>query len=115
MTLQLLRFEAFYQLKQRAFPLMASLFLLFGAFAGRQGFAPAKVDFNSAYQINFFTGLFTLGCVFIVVFFAISGMLRDKHYNMENIIYSTAIKKWQLFLSRYLGVFLFSLLPLHLS
>lgn len=110
MILQLLYFEVFYQLKQRAFPLLAGLFLFFGVYVGRQGFAPANVDFNSTYQINFFTNLFSLGCVFIVMFFAISGMLRDKHYNMENIIYSTAIKKWQFFWSRYLGVFLFSLL-----
>tara|TARA_R110001583_G_scaffold13561_3_gene57950 strand:+ start:3478 stop:7041 length:3564 start_codon:yes stop_codon:yes gene_type:complete len=107
---QLLRFEAFYQLKQRAFPLLAGLFLYLGIFAGRQGFAPANVDFNSTYQINFFTSLFTLASVFIVMFFAISGMLRDKRYNMENIIYGTAIKKWQFFWSRYLGVFVSSLL-----
>ncbi len=110
MIIQLLRFEAFYQLKQRAFPLLAGLFLYLGIFAGRQGFAPANVDFNSTYQINFFTSLFTLASVFIVMFFAISGMLRDKRYNMENIIYSTAIKKWQFFWSRYLGVFVSSLL-----
>jgi hypothetical protein len=94
MITQLLRFEAFYQLKQRAFPLLAGLSLFMGILAGRQGFAPANVDFNSIYQINFFTSLFTLASVFIVMFFAISGMLRDKRYNMENIIYSTAIKKW---------------------
>ena len=110
MISQLLRFEAFYQLKQRAFPLLASLFFFMGILAGRQGFAPANIDFNSAYQINFFTGLLSLGSLFIVMFFAISGMLRDRRFNMENIIYSTAIKKWQFFWSRYLGVFVSSLL-----
>lgn len=109
MITQLLRFEAFYQLKQRAFLLLVGLFLFMGIVAGRQGFAPANVDFNSTYQINFFTGLFSLGSVFIVMFFAISGMLRDRHFNMENIIYSTSIKKWQFFWSRYLGVFVSSL------
>ncbi|MBI9059965.1 MAG: hypothetical protein JEZ01_19525 [Labilibaculum sp.] len=110
MIIQLLRFEAFYQLKQRAFPLLAGLFFFMGILAGRQGFAPANVDFNSTYQINFFTGLISLGSVFIVMFFAISGMLRDRRFNMENIIYSTSIKKWQFFWSRYLGVFVSSLL-----
>jgi len=110
MILQLLRFEAFYQLKQRAFPLLAGLFFFMGILAGRQGFAPANVDFNSTYQINFFTGLMSLSCVFIVMFFAISGMLRDRRFNMESMIYSTAIKKWQFFWSRYLGVFVSSLL-----
>ncbi|MDE5420454.1 hypothetical protein L3049_20885 [Labilibaculum sp. DW002] len=110
MISQLLRFEAFYQLKQRVFPLLAGLFFFMGILAGRQGFAPANVDFNSTYQINFFTGLISLGSVFIVMFFAISGMLRDRRFNMENIIYSTSIKKWQFFWSRYLGVFVSSLL-----
>ena len=110
MIIQLLRFEAFYQLKQRAFPLLAGLFAFFGWLAGRQDFAPANVDFNSTYQIFFFTSLFSLASLFIVMFFAISGMLRDRRYNMENIIYSTSIKKSQFFWSRYLGVFVSSLL-----
>ena len=65
---QLLGFEVFYQLKQRAFPLFAFLFLLLGFFVGGQGFAPANVNFNSNYQVFFNTGLFTLGCVFIIMF-----------------------------------------------
>jgi ABC-type Na+ efflux pump permease subunit len=48
--------------------------------------------------------------MFAIMFFAISGMLRDKQYRMEAIIYSTPIKKSHFFLSRFLGVFAFSLL-----
>lgn len=106
---QLLSFEVFYQLKQRAFPIFALLFLFLGIFVGRQGFAPTNVDFNSNYQVFFYTGLFTLGSVFIIMFFVISGVLRDIQYHMESLINSSSIKKHQYFLSRFLGVFIFSI------
>ena len=107
---KLLQFEVFYQLKQRAFPIFAVLFLALGVFVGRQGFAPKGVNFNSVYQVYFHTSLFTLGSVFIIMFFAISAMLRDKQHNMESLIYSSSIKKSQYFWSRFLGTFLFSVL-----
>ena len=107
---KLLQFEVFYQLKQRAFPIFALLFLLLGVFVGKQGFAPKGVNFNSVYQIYFHTGLFTLGSVFIIMFFAVSAMLRDKQYKMEGLIYSTSIKKRDYFWSRFLGTFIFSVL-----
>jgi ABC-2 type transport system permease protein len=107
---QLLGFEVFYQLKQRAFPIFAILFFLLGVFLSGQGFAPKGVNFNSVYQVYFQTSIFTLGSVFIVMFFAISAMLRDRQYNMESLIYSSSIKKIHFFWSRFLGTFIFSVL-----
>ena len=37
-------------------------------------------------------------------------MLRDKQHNMENLVYSSSIKKNHYFWSRFLGTFLFSVL-----
>ena len=110
MFTQLLKFEVFYQVKQRAFPIFAILFLFLGIFVGRQGFAPTGVDYNSVYQVYFHTSLFTLGSVFIIMFFAISAMLRDKQHNMELLIYSSSIQKAYYFWSRFLGTFIFSIL-----
>jgi ABC-2 type transport system permease protein len=107
---KLLQFEMFYQLKQRVFLIFAILFLALGVFVGRNGFASAGVNFNSVYQVYFSTSIFTLGSVFIVMFFAISGILRDKQHNMEGLIYSSSIKKSQYFWSRFIGAFLFSVL-----
>lgn len=107
---KLLQFEVFYQIKQRAFPLFVVLFLALGVFVGRQGYAPKGINFNAVYQVYFHTSLFTLGSVFIVMFFAISAMLRDKQHNMESIIYSSSIKKSHYFWSRFFGTFLFSVL-----
>lgn len=110
MFLNLLKFELFYQLKQRAFPLFALLFLLLGVFIGRQGFAPQGVDFNAPYQIYFHTTTATIGSVFIIMIFAVSGVLRDRQHNMESLIYSSSLSKANYFWSRFLGVFLFSLI-----
>lgn len=107
---QLLQFEVFYQLKQRAFPLFAILFLALGYFAGSRGFAPQGENFNSIYQVYFHTSIFTLGSVFITMFFAISAMLRDKQHNMEGMIFGSSIKKIDYFWSRFLGTFVFSVL-----
>ena len=79
---KLLQFEVFYQFKQRAFPLFAILFLALGVFVGRQGFATKGINFNAVYQIYFQTSILTLGSIFIIMFFAISAMLRDKQHDM---------------------------------
>ncbi len=110
MFVKLLQFEIFYQLKQRAFPLLALIFLLFGFFLGGQGFAEKGVHFNSTYQVYFHTGIFTLGSVFVIMFFAISATLRDRQHVMEGLIHSTSIQKKHFFWSRFLGTYIFSVL-----
>ena len=107
---KLLAFEAFYQFKQRALPIFALLFLALGVAVGGQGFAPKGINFNSIYQVYTHAGIFTLGSVFIIMFFAISAMLRDKQHQMEGLVYSTSIKKSTYFWSRFLGTFAFSVL-----
>ncbi|MDD7913694.1 ABC transporter permease/M1 family aminopeptidase [Polaribacter ponticola] len=107
---KLLQFEVFYQKKQRAFPLLALLFLALGIFVGRQGYAPQGINFNAPFQVFYHTSIFTLGSLFVIMFFTISTMLRDKQHKMEGLIYSSSIKKGQYFWSRFLGAFIFSLL-----
>ena len=107
---KLLQFEVFYQYKQRAFPLFVLLFTALGIFVGRNGYAPTGLNFNAGYQVNFHTSIFSLGSVFIIMFFAISAMLRDKQHLMEGLIFSTSITKANYFWSRFLGTFIFSVL-----
>ncbi len=110
MLLQLLRFEVLYQSKQRALLIFALLFFFFGFFIGSRGQAPAQVNFNSAYQITNSVTIFSLGSLFIVMFFAISGAIRDKKHQMEGLIFSTSVQKNYFFWSRFIGVFFFSVL-----
>ncbi|WP_417799758.1 M1 family aminopeptidase [Tenacibaculum sp.] len=107
---KLVQFEIYYQLKQRAFPLFSILFLGLGYFTGSQEHAPTGVHFNALYQVYFHTGLFTLGSVFIIMFFAVTAAIRDKQYHMEGLVYSTSITKQHYFWSRFLGTFIFSVL-----
>jgi len=106
----LLRFEFNYQFRQYAFVGLSLIFLAFGLLLGSQGFATALVDFNAPYQISYNIGLTTIGCEFVIMFFAVSGLLRDRKHQMEAIVYSTAISKSHFFGSRFLGVFTPSLL-----
>ncbi|UTD14473.1 hypothetical protein HER15_02855 [Tenacibaculum mesophilum] len=107
---KLLQFETYYQLKQRAFPIFSILFLGLGYFTGSQGYAPTGVNFNAVYQVYFHTGLFTLGSVFIIMFFTVTATIRDKQHHMEGLIYSSSITKQHYFWSRFLGAFIFSVL-----
>lgn len=106
----LLRFEFSYQLKQFTFPVFSLLFFAFGLMQGSQGYANGAVNFNAPYQIFFNIGLTTIGCEFVIMFFVVSGILRDRQYQMETIVYSTAVSKGRFFWSRFLGVFVLSLL-----
>jgi ABC-2 type transport system permease protein len=110
MIIDLLKFEVFYQRKQRALIGLSIIFLFYGLMIGKQNFAPANVNFNSAHQISHYTSFMSLGTVFIIMFFAISGLLRDLKHKMDSIIFTTSITKFQFFASRFLGVFLFGLL-----
>jgi len=101
-------FEIKYQLKQRAFLLFSFLFLLFGLQLGNLGYKQANGIYNSSQSISEITAIFTLGSVFIIMFFTINGVLRDKFYNIQNIIFSTSVKKYQYFWSQFIGVFLMS-------
>ncbi|BDD03936.1 ABC transporter permease/M1 family aminopeptidase [Aureibacter tunicatorum] len=107
---RLLQFELFYQAKQRALPIFILLFLGLGYFMGSQGFAPAGVNFNSVYQIYFHTGITTLGSVFVIMFFAVSGILRDQQHQMESLIFSSSVQKSPYFWSRFIGTFTFSVI-----
>ena len=114
MLSKLLNFEIRYQSKQRTLPIAGLLFFLLGIFMGRAGNAPALVDYNAPFQISFYSGNFSLMSVFIIMFFAVSGVLRDDKYKMEALIFSSSLSKRHFFISRFIGVFGFSLLAFSL-
>lgn len=110
MIAALLKFELIYQRKLWALPVAMLLFFVSGLQIGGQAFAPDLVNFNAPYQISYYTSIFTLGAVFAIMFFVINGVLRDSTYRMQEIIFSTGVQKYQFFISRFSGVFIFSLL-----
>lgn len=110
MIAALLKFELIYQRKLWALPVAMLLFFISGLQVGGQAFAPDLVNFNAPYQISYYTSIFTLGTVFAIMFFVINGVLRDSNHRMQEIIFSTGVRKYQFFISRFSGVFIFSLL-----
>lgn len=110
MIAALLKFELIYQRKLWALPVAMILFFISGLQVGGQAFAPDLVNFNAPYQISYYTSIFTLGAVFAIMFFVINGVLRDSTHRMQEIIFSTGVHKYQFFISRFSGVFIFSLL-----
>ena len=96
----LLRFEVLYQSKQWALLIAGLLFFAFGAFLGNAGNAPAMVDYNAPFQITYYAGNFSLMSVFIIMFFTVSGSIRDRQYGMEYLLYSTTVRKSHFFLEQ---------------
>ncbi len=105
---QLIRFELFYQLKQRALPFLVVLFVLFGYMSGANGFSSDNVNVNANYQVFYNMGLFTLGSVFIIMFFAVAGVLRDSQFKMDEIVYSSPVAKSKFFWTRFAGIYVLS-------
>ena len=110
MLLQLLRFELRYQSKQWVLPIAALIFFTLGYVLGNAGNAPALVDFNSPFQISYYSGNLSLMSVFIIMLFVVNGTIRDDKYQMEALIFSTAVRKHHFFWSRFLGIFFFSVI-----
>ncbi|WP_459211951.1 ABC transporter permease/M1 family aminopeptidase [Aquimarina rhabdastrellae] len=108
LILQLIRFELFFQFKQRLF-WACSLIILFLGIVFTKGAVAGSLFINTPYQIAYKSGVFTLGSVFFIMFFAISGILRDKEYQMETLIYTTKLKKYDFFISRCIAIYIASL------
>lgn len=112
MFLNLIAFEVYYQSRQRALVLFALLFMGLGFLLAVQGYASPQLLLNGPFQIAFHTALFSLACVFPLMFFTVSGVLRDQKYDFGSLVYSTPIARRQLFWSRYLGVVGFGVLAI---
>lgn len=105
---KLLHFEFKYQVKQLAFPILSTLFFLIGLQLGIQGYGNGSTIYNSPQSIAEITAIMTLGSVFIIMFFTINGVIRDKRYNFESLLFTTQIKKTHYFWSRFFIVFIVS-------
>ncbi|CAM1369609.1 M1 family aminopeptidase [Tenacibaculum xiamenense] len=111
----LILFETKFQLKQRAFIGFSIVFLYFGYLISSQGAIASNLDFNSVYEITSKVALLSLGVVFAIMFFSVSGLLREKQHKMEALIYSSPISKKDFFISRFIGVFIPSVIVFSMS
>jgi ABC-2 type transport system permease protein len=108
----LLQFEWRYHSKQTSFIVFFLLFLGYGALAIPAAFQYLENStmYNDAYNLTFLTGIISLGSIFSCMFFCVNGILRDVSNRAEELIFSTGIKKFNFFISRFSGVLLITLL-----
>ncbi|MCB9288981.1 MAG: hypothetical protein H6560_16860 [Lewinellaceae bacterium] len=106
----LLQFEYAYQVRQRTMLFFSVLFLGLGWLMAAKGFTPPHLFLNSPYLLAHNVALLSLSVVFPVLFFTISGLMRDQAHQFQGIFYSTAVRRSSFFWSRFLGILSMSVL-----
>ena len=112
MYYKLLQFEWNYHSRQTSFIVFAVLFLTYGvlSIAAAFQYLEGSTMYNDAYNLNLLSAIISIGAIFPAMFFSINGALRDATYRSEEITFSTGLKKVHFFATRFLGVFLSTLL-----
>ncbi|MDY8136159.1 ABC transporter permease/M1 family aminopeptidase [Aquimarina sp. 2201CG5-10] len=109
MFIKLLQFELAYHKKQLVYYVLLILFFVIGA-SMYVDLNTGGINDNAPYKLNFIICGLSLGSIFPVLFFTIQSLLRDTTYKYDAIIYSTAITKTKYYLSKFIGVYISSLM-----
>jgi ABC-2 type transport system permease protein len=99
-------FEWRYQLRQPVFFAACAVFAMLGFVVGRSGFAQANVAVNSPYAVMQATSLLSLMSVFVAAVFAANAVLRDVDHQMDGIVFTTAVGKFDYLFGRFCGAIL---------
>ncbi|MGH1365943.1 MAG: M1 family aminopeptidase [Calditrichia bacterium] len=105
---KLIGFEWRFYSRQLLFFIAAILYVLLGIAGTKGNFGGLDVHINSPFVVTYFLTLLSLKSIFPVTIFCASGVLRDKSYLMEEIVYTTSISKFGYLFSRFIGLFLAS-------
>jgi ABC-2 type transport system permease protein len=106
MIRDIVRFEWRYHTRQMIFVAAAAVFFLFGFAITASGFGPDNIHLNSPYTIAESVGLLSLISVFVLAAFCANAVVRDREYQMEEIVFTTAVEKLQFLAGRFTGSFL---------
>lgn len=115
--IKLLQFELKYYAKQRSTLVFLVLFILYGilSMVSEYQFLEIGTMYNDAFNLSLLAGVISIGALFPCLFLCINGLLRDQNHEMEEIICSTGIAKNHFFISRFLAIFIITLLLSSLS
>ena len=102
----ILRFEWRYHTRQMTFVAAAAVFFVFGFVFTATGFGPDNVHVNSPYSIAESIGLLSLTSMFALAAFCANAVVRDREHQMEEIVFTTAVKKLPFLAGRFTGSFL---------
>jgi len=106
MIANIIRFEWRYHTRQMTFVAASALFFVFGFVFTATGFGPDNIHINSPYNIAQSIGLLSLMSVFVLAAFCGNAVVRDREYQMEEIVFTTAVEKLQFLAGRFTGSFL---------
>lgn len=100
---EIVRFEWRYHTRQITFFAASALFFLFGFALTATGYGPDTVHVNSPYSIAQSIAFLSLPAVFLVAAFCANAVVRDREHQMEEIVFTTAVRKRQYLLGRFTG------------
>ncbi|NQZ05540.1 MAG: hypothetical protein HRT35_00125, partial [Algicola sp.] len=100
---QLVGFEWAYHTRQVSFAGSSLLALALGMQLGTNLVTGPGVYINAPATVNYIACLFSLGAIFVLMVTCANAMLRDAEHKMSELIFATAIEKWTLLSSRFVG------------
>jgi ABC-2 type transport system permease protein len=106
LLIDIIRFEWRYHTRQISFAAATLLFLGFGFALTATGFGPANINVNSPYDIAQTLGMISLAGVFAMAVFCANAVVRDREYQLEEIVFSTSVGKFPYLFGRFAGSFL---------
>lgn len=106
MIRDIIHFEWRYHTRQMSFVAAAAVFLVFGFALTATGFGPDNIHIDSPYSIAESVGLLSLLSVFALAVFCANAVVRDREYQMEEIVFTMPVEKLQFLAGRFTGSFL---------
>jgi len=109
---KLLKFEFGYQSKQIGFWVVIAVMFLLGVLTPwltdifGSGAAGEKIKTNGAQMIAAAVASWDVAAIFFGAIFTVSGILRDKTYNMLEIVHGTPVTTFDMTMARMIGIYL---------
>lgn len=100
----LFRFELRYHLRQVTFWVSLVLYLLLGFLMSKGNFGGTDLHQNAPYVITYIVSLLSLFSIFLSTVFCAGVVLRDQQWQMDALVFSSGLKKWQWFITRLTGL-----------
>ncbi|MCB1050466.1 MAG: hypothetical protein KDC71_07685 [Acidobacteria bacterium] len=106
----LISFELKFYWGQASFRAALIIFLGLGLLLSSARLGGDQVWHNGSFPISQLLALMSLGVIFAVMIFAGQGVLRDVEHRFEGVLFTTPLTHFQFLVSRFVGLFLASML-----
>lgn len=100
----LILFEWTYQYKKKLFLFAVLAFGVFGFSTSQVNIGSKEIWNNGPYAIHFVLCMLSITALFAMTILCASAVLRDSEFRMQDIIYTTPVKKYQYLGARFSGL-----------